>query len=204
MEKINREVHIHIQIIAFLIVWGAILIVAGLVSPFDLWGAIKEIPEAIALYAVISIIFIKWIWRWPIWQSWLVKIPDLEGTWHGKLLSDYVDPKTQKTIAPIPATLVIKQDFSKIDCVLMTKESESYAVSANFNRAHGEDLYLAYSYTNRPKTNIRDRSPIHDGAALLKIIKKPTPALEGEYWTNRKTKGEMSFNFQSRDLVDKF
>jgi hypothetical protein len=204
MEKINGEIKAHIQIIVFLIIWAAILFVLGSISPFDWVAAIRELPEAIALYVIAGIIFVKWVWRWPFLNGWLVKMPDLQGTWKGELRSDWIDPQTKKGIPPIPATLVIKQDFSQIDCVLMTKESESYAVSANFNLAPGKDLYLAYSYTNRPKTNIRDRSPIHDGAALLKVIQKPSLALEGEYWTNRKTKGEMSFHFASKEFSEKF
>jgi hypothetical protein len=204
MEKINGGVKLHAQIIAFLIIWVAILSASKAISPFDWWAAIREIPEAISIYAIMGIVFVKWVWRWPALQGWLVKIPDLQGTWQGKLQSDYIDPKTKKTISPIPATLVVRQDFSRIDCVLMTEESESYTVSADFNLSPGKELYLAYSYTNRPKTTIRNKSPIHDGAALLKVIQNPNLALEGEYWTNRKTKGEMNFRFASRRLAEKF
>jgi len=204
MEKINESIKIHVQIITFLVIWVGVLFVAGTISPFDPWTAIKQIPEAISIYAIVGIIFVRWVWRWHPLQNWLIKIPDLQGTWRGELRSDWVDPKTQKGIRPIPAMLVIKQNFSKIDCLLMTKESESYAVSANFNLAPNGDLYLAYSYTNRPKANLRGRSPMHDGAALVKVIRKPTLMLEGEYWTNRKTKGEMTLRFESRECAEQF
>jgi hypothetical protein len=44
---------------------------------------------------------------------------------------------------------------------------------------------------------MRDRSTIHDGASILRIISEPQRALEGEYWTNRRTTGELSLSFKS-------
>jgi hypothetical protein len=87
----------------------------------------------------------------------------------------------------------------------MTKESTSYSTTADINVVpNGEDLYLTYNYTNRPKATIRDRSAIHDGASILKIIQKPDRCLEGEYWTSRKTRGDMTLSFQNRSLAEKF
>ena len=87
----------------------------------------------------------------------------------------------------------------------MTEESSSYSTTADINiAANSEDLYLVYNYTNRPKATTRDRSEIHDGAAILKIINKPDRCLEGEYWTSRKTRGDMMLAFESKDLAEKF
>jgi len=205
MEKINNSIKLHAQIIIFLIVWAAILYIYGIFDAFDLWSTIKQIPKAVMVYAIIGIIFTKWLWRWKFLQGWLIKIPDLQGTWRGELKSDYINSETGKIINPAPILLVIKQTFSKIQCTLMTRESTSYSTTADINWAHGgEDLYLIYNYTNRPKMTIQDKSAIHDGAAILKIIKKPNLLLEGEYWTSRKTRGEMILNFESRSLLEKF
>ena len=32
---------------------------------------------------------------------------------------------------------------------------------------------MSYNYTNFPKASVRERSPIHDGAAILKVIDEP-------------------------------
>jgi SMODS-associating 2TM, beta-strand rich effector domain len=205
MEKINNTIKLHAQIFTFLIIWGAVLLFTQTYSTVDLWTAIKHLPQAISVYAIIGIIFTKWLWRWNFLQGWLIKIPDLQGTWRGELKSDWVNPETGKGIEPIPVVLVIRQTFSNIKCTLMTKESTSYSTTADINVVpNGEDLYLTYNYTNRPKATIRDRSAIHDGASILKIINKPNKCLEGEYWTSRKTRGEIVLTFDSKEIVEQF
>ena len=205
MEKINNTVKIHVQIITFLIIWGVILLVSKTYTSIDLWSALRQIPQAISLYAITGIIFTKWLWRLPMLQGWLIKVPNLQGTWKGELKSDWVNPETGKGVDQIPIILVVRQTFSSIKCTLMTEESISYSTTADINVIpNSEDLYLIYSYTNRPKATIRDRSPIHDGASILKIIRKPEMRLEGEYWTSRKTRGDMSLKLESLNLVEKF
>lgn len=205
MEKVNRTIQLYAQVITFLVIWAGAIIVSGIFNPVDLWAAVKLVPSAISVYAVIAIVFTKWIWCWPIFQGWLIKIPNLQGTWRGELKSDWIDPTTQQRIAPIPVVLVVQQTFSTISCTLMTAESTSYSTTAAINLAPDDkDLYLTYNYTNRPKATIRDRSAIHDGAAILKIIKRPRRMLEGEYWTSRKTRGELTLNFESKSLVERF
>jgi len=205
MEKINNTIKIYIQVITFLIIWVIVLLLTTGYSSVDVGAAIKKIPQAISIYVLLGILFTKWIWRWELLQGWLIKIPDLQGTWRGELISDWVNPETGKSIDPIPVVLVIRQTFSSIKCTLMTKESTSYSTTADINVvSSGEDLYLTYNYTNRPKATIRDRSAIHDGACTLKIIRKPSRSLEGEYWTSRKTRGEMNLSFKSKKLVEKF
>ena len=205
MEKINNTVKIHAQIVTFIAIWAIVLLINKSYSTVDLWVAIKQIPLAISIYAIIGVIFTKWIWRWSPLQGWLIKIPDLQGTWRGELKSDWINPETQKGIDPIPVVLVVRQTFSSIKCTLMTKESTSYSTTADINIVpSGDDLYLTYNYTNRPKAVIRDRSAIHDGASILKIIRKPNKCLEGEYWTSRKTRGDIILIFESKNITEKF
>ncbi len=205
MEKVNHTVALYAQFITFLVIWFASMIVSGLVAPMDFISALKLIPTAISVYAFVALIFTKWVWRWPIFQGWLIKVPDLRGTWRGELKSDWIDPKTGQSIDPIPVVLLIRQSFSNINITLMTKESTSYSTTASINAAvNGEDLYLTYNYTNRPKASLWDRSAIHDGAAILKIIKRPNRRLEGEYWTGRKTRGDLSLQFDSKVLAESF
>ncbi len=205
MEKINNTLKVQIQIYTFLILWALVILATTSYSTVDFWIAIKQIPKAISIYVVMGIIFNKWVWRWPILQGWLIKCPNLQGTWKGYLKSDWINPETGKGIDPIPVVLVIRQTFSTIKCTLMTKESTSYSTTADITLVpSSEDLSLTYNYTNRSKAIIRDRSPIHDGASILKIIKNPKRVLEGEYWTSRKTRGEMHLEFSSKVLSESF
>jgi hypothetical protein len=88
---------------------------------------------------------------------------------------------------------------------MFTKESESYSRAAQI--AVDEEtsaISLNYNYTNRSKATIRGRSPIHDGAAHLKVVTLPSRMLEGEYWTGRCTTGQMKLRFSSRQLFESF
>ena len=204
MEKINSTVKAYAQVLCFLIVWAAVVLASTSYTAVDLWAAVKKIPAAVSIYALIGIVFVKWAWRWRILQGWLIKVPDLQGTWRGHLKSDWINPDTQQGVPPIPVLVVIRQTFSSISVVMMTAESSSYSTAAQINTVPGTDqLYVTYTYTNRPRATIRDRSDIHDGAATLKLALKP-PCLEGEYWTSRKTRGDFEANLESRKLADKF
>lgn len=204
MEKINGTIKIYAQIITFLVIWGVIILLTVSISPFKLLEALKKLPQAISVYALLALLFVKWIWKWPFLKGWLIKVPNLQGTWTGELISDWINPETGKAIDPIPVVLVIRQSFLKIKCTLMTKESTSYSTTADFDCFSDTEICLAYNYTNRPLALIRDRSSIHDGATILKVIDKPKRMLVGEYWTNRKTKGEMKFTYYSTELKQQF
>jgi hypothetical protein len=61
---------------------------------------------------------------------------------------------------------------------------------------------LAYSYTCKPRLSVSERSIPHDGTGVFQIIEKPSLKLEGHYWTERLTKGEIILNFYSKDTLD--
>jgi hypothetical protein len=205
MERINRAVAIYAYLLTFLLIWGIVLLVSHWIEPLTVVTALQRLPVAVTLYAFAGIAFTRWIWKWKCWQGWLVYVPNLQGTWRGELRSDWVDPSTQLGIEPIPVLLTIRQTFLTTSCTLMTAESRSYSIAADFNRPFGDsEICLTYLYTNRPKAIVRDRSAVHDGAAMLQIIKEPTRRLEGEYWTSRKTRGELSLTFKSPRLAERF
>lgn len=191
----NNKIAIYVQIFTFLIIWGIILSISGSYTHLDLIGVVKKVPLAITIYAFLVALFKNWMWGWKIWRGWLIKIPNLQGTWTGQLKSDWIDPKTNKLLPPISAQLIIKQTLSSLYCELRTQESNSYSIAAQISQDAGGSLFLSYLYTNRSKIDFRDKSPIHDGATILKINGSPANLLEGEYWTSRKTRGEMKFKF---------
>jgi hypothetical protein len=204
MEKVNNSIKAYTQIFVFLIIWGIILLSTNALTTFDLWDALKKVPQAISMYVLIGLVFTKWIWRWKIFYPWLIKLPNIQGTWRGEIKSDWVDTKTGQRVDSVPAILVIRQSYLSIKCTLMTAESTSYSTTADINLiSGGDDLCLSYNYTNRPRVTVRDRSEMHDGASTLKIIRHPK-SLEGEYWTSRKTRGEVVLHFQSKKLAEKF
>jgi hypothetical protein len=112
-----------------------------------------------------------------------------------------MDPKAHQALRPISAIVVIRQDFLSISCSMHTRESHSYSTAALIGRDDESGrLRLSFNYTNKPKAGARDRMAIHYGAAILQIGDGLERSLEGEYWTSRRTTGEISLKFKSRAL----
>jgi hypothetical protein len=202
MKNVKQEILIWFQLVAFVAIWVAILFVTGTGLVIN-WEALKKLPDVVTVYVLLSFAFTRWLWRWSIFRNWLVPFPDLQGTWEGTIQSTWKNPATDKGVQPINAILVVRQTFSSISCVLFTSESDSYSSTAQIVRDDdGGIIRLSYNYTNRPRATVRDRSTMHDGAALLRIVSSPKKKLEGEYWTSRCTTGDISLTFRSRQLLD--
>jgi len=203
MKNFRKEISTWVQFITFILLWGIILVFSqtDLTKYLDV---LKKVPDAIAAYGICYLVFTKWLWRLSLLQGWLVPFPDLQGTWEGTLQTTWKDADGN-TPAPIPLLLVIRQSFDSINCVMHTKESSSVSNAALLSEDIGSGLHcLSYNYTNKPDAAIRGRSAVHDGAALLTVIKKPVKMLKGEYWTNRKTTGSIKLKFKSRELKECF
>lgn len=200
MKNIRKEILVWIQLFSFVVIWVAVLFFSGNSLKIG-WEAIKKLPDVVTIYVLLVLIFTNWAWRLPIFKGWLVPFPDLQGTWKGTLQSTWIDPATSQKIQPKDVMLVIKQTFSNISCVMYTDESNSFSNTAQINQDDDSGIFrLSYNYINRSKANVRDRSAIHDGAAILKVITEPEKSLEGEYWTSRKTTGDISVKFISKKL----
>jgi SMODS-associating 2TM, beta-strand rich effector domain len=204
MESIKKEVALWVCIVVMLLIWVGILQATR--TPLSInWNALKKLPDAVTVFVILSFIFTKWLWRSRFLRGWLVRVPDLQGTWEGELQSTWQNPETKQGIPPSGVVLVIRQTFSSVSCTMFTKESESYSRAAQI--AVEEEtgaISLSYNYTNRSKATIRGRSPIHDGAANLKVVTRPFRMLEGEYWTGRCTTGQMKLRFSSHHLLESY
>ena len=203
MKNIRKEAYVWLQVAAVACIWAGLILGGG---GLKLDGeAVKKLPEVVTIYSIMAYLFKHWIWKWQLLQGWLIPYPNLQGTWTGTLQSSWIDPSTGSGIGPIPVTLAIRQSFDAISCTLFTAESESFSVAGQINQDDDNGaLHLDYSYTNRPKLGVRDRSAIHDGAAALRIITAPSRLLKGEYWTSRRTTGEMSFAFLEKSIAQSF
>jgi hypothetical protein len=204
MKNIRKEIKVWLQLGTFILIWVVVLMVSNIPLVIG-WKSIKILPDVFTIYVILVLIFTTWAWRLSIFKGWLVPFPDLQGTWKGTLQSTWIDPKSGQTVPPKSVTLAIKQTFSSISCTMYTEESDSYSTAAQIIEDDESGIFrLSYNYTNRPRANVRDRSAIHDGAAILKIIIKPELKLEGEYWTSRKTTGDISVQFASKKIAQDF
>jgi hypothetical protein len=204
IETIKKEVLIYLSLGLILLIWVGVLRATG--SPRSInWEAITKLPDVVTVFVVISFVFTKWLWRISWFRGWLVRFPDLQGTWEGELQSTWENPETRERPAAIKMFLVVRQTFSTISCTMFTKESVSYSRAAQLAKdEETEAISLSFNYTNRSKATIRAKSAIHDGAAHLRIVTVPSRMLEGEYWTGRCTTGDMKLRFHSRELLEAF
>ena len=73
---------------------------------------------------------------------------------------------------------------------MRTKEMKSTSFVSAFDIDKNQNRKrVCYSYTSIPKPEYREKSPMHNGTALLDIMANPPNKLSGEYWTTRKTTG---------------
>jgi hypothetical protein len=170
------------------IIYGIIFLFTQNLNSIDFNKAISHVSTTISINIVIWMIFIAWMWKWKIFYPWLVPFPNLSGEWTGTIKSNW----KEKTLDPIPIRLTIRQTFFNIQVKIKTAESRSYSVSSSFDIDFDRGFQqLFYSYLNTPKSGVRERSEIHYGSTVLNFEGFTVRKMEGEYWTDRETTGEI-------------
>lgn len=183
-------------------VYSAVLFVSGVELDSLIKRALALLPAALAL---IVVVFDKWAWKWPVVLTW-AHVPRVGGLWIATLT-----PHAESRIpdggnrGPIEAYVVIEQTFWTISVAQFTAESSSYSRTATFLR-HGQSAQrtLSFLYDNDPRQEHRSRSPRHVGACELKTPQGSPSSLEGSYFTDRYTQGEMTLRLidRSTNYVD--
>jgi hypothetical protein len=88
---------------------------------------------------------------------------------------------------------------------MRTAEMTSYSYSETFKLESDDQIkQLSYSYTSKPLTTVSYRSPVHDGSIVFDIIGDPVKKLKGQYWTARKTTGEIEMTFRGKKLLEEY
>mgnify|MGYP000904884238 CR=1 FL=1 len=149
---------------------------------YDVYGCIGEI---ISITVILACLYEKWLWKY----NPLEKTPVLSKYYIGMIKSsnDNIERK---------ANLQIKQTLFSIQIFLTTTESKSKSISSSIDDVFGEQQ-LTYCYINNPNAEVRQRSEIHYGTAMI-CIENPK-VLKGQYFTDRKTTGDMVFNAVTED-----
>ena len=148
-----------------------------LITEFSVYDVYGYAGEAVAISAVIMFVYEKKLWRYNPFE----KTPVLEKKYKGILLSSYDGVERE-------ATLEIRQTLLSVNVIFVTGESRSKNISSSLEKIQDE-WQLTYCYLNIPKANVRERSAIHYGTALL-CVENPKE-IHGQYFTDRKTTGDM-------------
>lgn len=202
MKNVNLKPFVYI----FLGISAISFIVIALYSNVDLekfWDLVLILPKVATVDLFVWFIFREWAWKWKAFQGWLVPFPDLNGTWQGSIQTTWVNPETGQRPGPIPTILTIKQSFSNISCVMRTSEMTSYSYSEGFELSREHQIRrLTYSYTSRPNPTVTERSATHEGTITFEIIGTPVTRLKGNYWTARRTTGEVTLTLRCKERLD--
>ncbi|KRB80091.1 hypothetical protein ASE01_00870 [Nocardioides sp. Root190] len=164
----------------------------------DTWAKriIAALPT-IAAFAVVA--YDRWLWKLgPALQ--LHQTPHLGGLWKATLTphQDSHIPEGGNR-GPIDAFVVVEQTFWSVSVALFTVESKSYSRTSTFIK-HGESSQrsLSFLYDNEPRIEHRVRSPRHVGACEISTPRGEPTRLQGYYFTDRLTKGELVLEFVDR------
>lgn len=198
-----------LQITIFLgvaaLAWWLVLFAQG--TPVN-GDHLRPFSSVVGVLVILALAFERVLWRQRWLHGWLVARPDARGTWRVELQSDWVNPETHERVPTIVCYMGVAQTLSSLQMHLMTKESESWII-ANSVRAsnNGAGYQIAGVYTNKPHTQLRgQRSEMHLGGLVLDTHGPPhrPDTMTGEYWTDRKTKGSMSFTARIPALCTRF
>ena len=183
------------------VIWGIFLLAAGYPLTRYLFDPFSKV---IGVLVIVLFLFDRWLWKLPIIHSLLVPFPDVSGTWKGQINSSWKNEKTGNPIETIDAFLVVYQTYSSINIRMMTKESNSDLLSGNIIQNQAGPDTIAGVYNNIPYLTVREKSPIHFGGLLLKIHNGEKTILDGEYWTDRDTKGTLLFDKRMKKTCENF
>jgi hypothetical protein len=146
---------------------------------------------------VVIVAFNQWLWRQPLVVDALRTGPVLRGTWKGT--SRTTHDGRERT-----AYLCIRQTFAELEVRLLSEESTSDTTSCQLVRKFDGLSVIEYSYTNTPLASVRDRSSLHLGAARLESTGQRPHRLEGSYWTDRRSTGDLTFTEHTPKILQSF
>lgn len=183
--------------------FGWALIKIQEIQPLSFGTILKLIPKVVSADALLIALFSSFLWKMKIFQGWLVPFPNLNGTWKGHIRTTWTDPVTGTRPGPIPAILTIKQSFFKISCVMRTAEMSSRSTISDFViDADNQVKHLFYTYSSNPIQAVKERSAPHYGSMAFDIIEDQKKILKGQYWTDRKTTGDIEMAFWKKKRLD--
>lgn len=184
------RLHIFIWVGLNVALWFFLLWMQG--TPLSSLEYLKPFGVIVTANVIIGKFVDKYLWACPVINGWLVKRPDLRGTWMLAMQSSWIDPNTNKEVPPIEGFVTVRQTFTNLSFRVMTKESSSKLISYSFEEQEDGLFQFSAVYRNEPKIELQgERSEIHHGAFTLNIHGQPVTSLNGHYWTDRKTRGSM-------------
>jgi hypothetical protein len=138
-----------------------------------------EVPGTATLYGSLFALFRSYWWRTGLFHVFgVVKVPDLEGEWHGHVTSSFDELAEQH-----PVTVHIRQNWTHMSVKLVAGSSGSRSVVASIYVADNETV-LSYQYENVPNVKAKVTMHAHSGTATLNLTEEGSK-LRGDYYSGR-------------------
>lgn len=192
-----------VTVLAIILAWGidaAVEWFRGERAPLLKFASLIATLITLGIAGVASVTW-RHLWRrFPVIER--RTFPDLTGTWEGTLHSTWIDPATNQPKPPISTTIWIRQGLFSTSVRLRTGESFSYSTRCMLEADHDAGRFrIWYSYDNQPTAEVAYRSARHEGVAWLEMdIDADPDRLAGQYYTHRRTSGDMEFHRVNREL----
>ncbi|MFZ3031750.1 MAG: hypothetical protein WA082_01820 [Candidatus Moraniibacteriota bacterium] len=164
--------------ISTLVVYGAssVLKSYAIEIPFYI-----ETPSIPAVYAILFLVFDKFLWKIPIFKKLGIIISDdFNGKWVGIVKSSYDNFESD-----IPAELIIKQTATRIKVCGKFNQSKSVSIHENFGLNEVDDkVALFYFFRNEPNYDATKTMAVHEGSTKL-VYNPGADSLTGYYYSGR-------------------
>jgi hypothetical protein len=151
-----------------------------------------DTPSVLGFYGIVYVLYDLKAWRW---FRVLHGVPDLSGRYEVVLRTSH-DGHT----AEHPATLTIRQRWSKMVVRLETAQSTSVSNGGYLVEAPGEGCRLMYLYHNTPKPSAVGSMQQHDGTTELRFAEDGMTG-RGSYYSGkgRSHHGELALTRREPD-----
>ena len=170
-----------------------------------IWKASATGLMAVGIY---YFIFQKWLWRWRLLRPWLVKYPDLTGTWHAQFKG-----VTFNTL--FRSIIYIDHRFTTLSLTSDRPKSSTKSVATMLVEHRKNRLRLYVIYESNVVVSLDGEADSHgaehNGCFRLDLDGEDGPlkgrVLNGKYWTDKPRKnevddrgtwGRISMSWQSR------
>jgi hypothetical protein len=199
MKKDELKLMITISIAMSIVVGIIYFIITN--SKVELVTLFRAFSSGLTAVTFFWLFYFKYGWKWWGFKKIFYR-PNLNGTWGGELISDYIREDGTK-VEPMDFYIVIRQNFLKIHFTTFTDNFVGKSYSETFSLNEDEGL-KNLSYLYRKDTSQVVENLLNEGAAELRVIESEINKMEGKYWTNVKTTGLLNVSYITCDQLDSF